>query len=328
MSSNSIVNSIASKNAVTDDDVLVLRRTLYADGRITEADASLLFDINDKCPSHMLAWTQFFTEAVSDFLVHQVQPSGYIDEANANWLMKHIDADGKLESWNELELLIQVIEKAKSVPDSLNIYALSQVKQAVLTGDGVTRSGKPLEAGAVSEDDVRLLRRILYAFGSGGNIGITTAEAEVLFDINDATAKADNHPSWSVLFAQAIANHLMMAQGYHAPDRETALRQEKWLDEKPEMSDFVSAMVKGLRDVYKNSWRDDSGEAAARKRRLAMEAAAGQSEKITSAEANWLASRINSDGNMSPAERAALTFIKQESPDVDPALKPLLDLVA
>jgi hypothetical protein len=31
---------------------------------------------------------------------------------------------------------------------------------------------------------------------------------------------------------------------------------------------------------------------------------------------------------MSAAERAALTFIKHESPEIDPALKPLLNLVA
>jgi hypothetical protein len=253
MASNSIVNSISARGSITDDDVLAMRRAYYSDASITEGEASELFALNDSCPSHALSWTQFFTEALSDFIVHQMKPEGYVDEANAKWLMKHIDADGKLESWNELELLIGILEKAKSVPDSLNIYALNQVKNAVLNGDGVTRSGKDLKAGVVTKGDVQILRRILYAYGSGDNIGITIPEAEVLFDINDATAKADNHPSWSVLFAQAIANHLMMAQGFQAPDRETALRHEKWLDEKPTMGGFMTAMVTGLRDVYKNA---------------------------------------------------------------------------
>jgi hypothetical protein len=328
MASNAIIDSISARCRITDEDVLAMRRAYYSDASITEGEASELFALNDSCSSHAVSWTQFFTEALSDFIVHQMKPEGYVDEANAKWLMGHIDADGKLESWNELELLIGIIEKAKSVPANLNIYALNQVKYAVLSGEGVTRSGSELKAGVVTEGDVQILRRILYAYGSGDNIGITIPEAEVLFDINDATAKADNHPSWSILFAQAIANHLMMAQGYQAPDRQTALRREHWLDEKPTMGSFITAMVTGLREVYKNSWNDIGAEVQARKIRLNREAASGESEKITSREAAWLAARINRDGEISPAERAALTFIKQESPEINPALKPLLDLVA
>jgi hypothetical protein len=327
MALNSVVDAIVAKGSITDADVLALRRDCYSDSKISKEEAAKLFEINDKCQSHAIAWSQFFTEALSDFVVHQMKPEGYVDEINAEWLITHIDVDGKLESFNELELLIEIFEKAKSVPACLNLYALNQVKRAVLSGEGVTRSGKALQAGIVTEGDVEILRRILYAYGSGNNIGITSAEAELLFDINDATSKADNHPSWNVLFAQAIANHLMMAQGHVAQDRETALRQENWLDEKPTMDGFVSAMVKGLREIYKGFGADDS-EAKARKRRLALEANIQTSEKISSSEANWLAARINKDGEISAAEKAVLTFIKQESPEIDPVLKPLLDLVA
>lgn len=317
MTLNSMVDAIVAKGNITDADVLALRRACYGDGKISRDEASRLFEINDAAPSHTPAWTQLFTEALSDFVVHQMQPKGYVDEINAEWLITQIDADGKLESCNELELLICILEKAKSVPACLNLYALNQVKRTVLSGEGVTRSGKKLKAGVVTEADVDMLRRILYAYGSGDNIGITSEEAELLFDINDATATANNHPSWNILFAQAIANHMMVAQGHVAKNRETALRQEKWLDEKPGLDGYFTAMVKGLRDIYKGS-RSAAGNVA----KIAS------SEKITSPEANWLTSRINKDGRITTAERAVLTFIKHESPDIDPVLRPLLDLVA
>jgi hypothetical protein len=171
------------------------------------------------CTEQQSAFSTLFVEALSDYIVHQTYPDGYITDANAAWLISRIDKDGKLETKNELELLLAVFEKAKSVPETMSAYALDQVRQAIISGEGVTRSGKTLAAGKVDEADIEILRRILYAYGSGGNIGITSAEAEVLFDINDATATADNHPAWPVLFAQAIANYLMMAQGHQAMSR-------------------------------------------------------------------------------------------------------------
>ena len=38
------------------------------------------------------------------------------------------------------------------------------------------------------------MRRMLYAFGGDGNIAITRQEAEVLFDINDATDADEELP--------------------------------------------------------------------------------------------------------------------------------------
>lgn len=307
MALSSVVNAIVAKGTIADADVTALQRC-HADSKLSKQDASRLFEINSACPSHPPAWAQFFTEVLSYFVVHQMRPVGHVDEINAEWLVTHIDTDGRVESPNELELLIRILEQAKSVPPSLNLYALNQVKQAVLTGKGVTRTGKNQQAGVVTGSDVETLRRILYAYDSDDNIGITADEAGLLFDINDATTNADNHPSWNVLFAQAIASHLLTAQGHIGRDRETALRHEKWLDVKPAGDRFLNTMVKGLRDIYKVS-----GSTEGRKANI---------------KANWLTARINKDGQITAAERAVLTFIKQESPDIGPVLRPLLDLVA
>ncbi len=319
-----VIQAMLNAKAVTAEDTIELRRQFYADARIGETEADYLFALNAECTSKDASFVALFVEALTDYIVFQMNPEGYISEANALWLMKQVDLDGKVDTVSEIDLLINILEKAKSAPDGLCAYALRQVQHAVVAGEGPARNGKMLAPGRVTEVDVELLRRILYAYGSGGNIGITAAEAEVLFDINDATTDADNHASWKILFAQAIANHLMMAS-MHAPlDRETALRQENWLHKKPKgKKDFLAAMISGLRSIYTSGDEED-----ARLRREAYEARIARSERISNIEASWLANRINRDGKLSEAERAVLTFIKQESPEIHPDLKPLLDQVA
>ena len=329
MARNPVVESVLRSGTITDAQTLELRRYLYADYKVGAEEADWLFEINDACKSRGRGWDVFFIEALSDYIVHQMQPQGYVNESNVSWLMQRINTDGKLDAVNELELLIAIFEIAKSVPDQLEHYALQQVKTAVLEGTGTLRNGQKLEPGIVSEADVQLLRRILYAYASGNSIGITRNEAEILFDINDATAGKANHPSWSVLFAQAIANHLMMHVGHTPLSRETVLRQEQWLENEgrsEEDTDFISSMVSSLREIYQLATTSPEDRKAAR--RIRLEAATAESETVTDAEAQWLLSRINRDGQLSEAETAALAFIKRESLDIHPALQPLLDKVA
>ena len=84
-------------------------------------------------------------------------------------------------------MLVNVVDKARWSPQSLVTFALEQVKRAVLNGDGPLRAGRPSSAGTINEAEVELLKRILYAFGGDGSIGITRAEAEVLFVIDEGT---------------------------------------------------------------------------------------------------------------------------------------------
>src|SRR5690606_11351061 len=131
-----------------------------------------------------------------------------------------------------------------------------------LAGKGVIGHNRGAAAGAVSEDDVELMRRMLYAFGGSGNIAVTQPEAEVLFDINDATSELDNHPAWSDLFVKAVSNFLMASSGYQVPSRQEALRREAWLDAPGgEVGVFMSRMlVDSLKAVWANYRHEDASE--------------------------------------------------------------------
>ncbi len=238
------VAEIKARGSIKDADVLKLRRSYYDDGHITADEADIIFALNDACPVQDPAWADCFVETITDYIVEQAKPEGYLTADNAAWLIERISKDGRIESKTEMELLVSVLDKARWAPQSLVRFALDQVKDAVINGTGPLRSGKLLEPGIVSEADVDLLRRILYSFGGDGNIAVTQPEAEILFDIDAATADADNHPAWRDLFVKAIANCVMAASGYATPPREEALARDAWLDRRGDLS--LDKMAAGM----------------------------------------------------------------------------------
>ncbi len=320
------VAEIRARGSIKDADVLKLRRSYYDDGRITPEEAETILALNDACPVQDPAWADCFIETITDYLVDQAEPEGYLTVENAQWLTDRIARDGRVDSKTELELLVNVLDKARWAPQSLVRFALDQVKHAVLEGTGPLRSGKMLEPGVVSGTDVELLRRILYSFGSDGNIAITRPEAEVLFDIDEATADADNHPSWSDLFVKAIANSVMAASGYAAPPREIALARDAWLDRRGDLSldAMLGGMANGLKSLF-GGYCEQTEEERAIARLTQQKIEIVTHEAVTPAEAAWLAERIGRDGRLTANERALLMFLKAGSPSIDPALRTLIE---
>jgi hypothetical protein len=319
--------AIAETGHIAAADVLALRRVIYGDVAISPAEADALIALDEEVPARCPEWDDLFCEALTDYVVRQQEPADYIDEAKADWLMSRLTADGRIKTDSELELLVHMLEAATTAPARLTAFALSQVKAAVVGGDGpLLRAGR-LEQGRVSAGEVALLRRILYAAGGDGNVAITRAEAEALFDINDACRDADNDPAWTDLFAKAVAASVMTVSGFVPVSREDEARREAWLAQAGPgplgaLGGFMGRMFSSAPDL--KGWRDDGlGDwRALNARTEALESAA---ESVSEDEARWLADRIGRDGRFDDAEKAVIQFLKRESRDIHPALKPLLD---
>lgn len=324
------VAGLTSKNRITPEDVAMLRREVFADGVVTRGEAEALFALDQTAQDKCADWAPFFVEAVTDYIVHQEKPSGYISQDNADWLVRTISRDGMVDSRTELELLVHVLEKARSSPSKLCVYALEQVAHAVIDGKGPLMLGGALVPGLIARAEVELLRRILYAHGGDGNIAITRGEAEELFRINEQTAQAKNDPSWNDLFVKAIANFVMCSAGYEAPTRDVALRQESFLEHaEPEIGGFFSRMVSGgLAGIIEAYRSPDDIEAEWEAKNRAAEALARRAETIDAGEAKWLVEHIGANRLLYENERALLTLIKHASPEIHPALRPLLEKVA
>lgn len=319
------IAEIKARGSIKDADVLKLRRNYYDDGSISADEADIIFALNDACPVQDPAWADCFVETITDYLVEQAEPQGYVTADNAAWLMQRIAQAGKVDSKTELDLLVNVLDKARWSPQSLVRFALDQVKDAVLSGVGPLRSGKKAEPGVVTEADVALLRRILFGAGSDGSVAVTKAEAEVLFEIDAATVDHDNHPAWTDLFIKAIANCVMAASGYSPPPREVALARDAWLDRRGDLSldAILGGMSSGLKGLF-SGYREQTVEERAIAGLTQQKVEIITREAVSAADAAWLAERIGRDGNLTANERALLGFLKAEGPVLDPALQELV----
>jgi hypothetical protein len=321
------VDEIMKRGSIKDVDVLRFRAAFYDDGMISAEEADALFALDDACRVQDPSWVDFFIEAVTDYIVDQTEPEGYLTAENAEWLIAHIIRDGEVKRKTEVDLLVNVLEKARWSPVNLVRFALEQVKAAVIEGEGPLRPDQSPAKGQISESDVELVRRMLYAFGGDGNVAVTRAEAEVLFDINDATADAEPNPAWTDLFVKAVANVVMAASGQMVPTREEALRRERWLADRGELSPvaMLSAMVTSSLDAVRGAYHDQSPEERALARLEHQRIEIITNEVITAAEAEWLCERIGRDGRLTANEAALVAYLKKESPKIHPELQATVD---
>lgn len=294
---------------ITAEDVIALRRHYFADNAISLREGEELFALGERIgDADCLEWHQFFSEAITALLIDQVEPRGYLSDADADWFIARIKADGHVLIKSEFETLLRVMERAREVPDRLAAFALGLVKDIILSGDGTAITGEKHAPGVVTSADVAALRRTLFVASSEGFNSVTRAEAEVLFDIADATAGANNDPAFDDLFARAVGNHLLSGLGRRAPDRAEALRREAWLDERRPLLSGIAANFRGI--VFGKRKTEAAAEPAP----------AAPTEIVTSEEAAWLKSRIHRDGAVGSAERALLAFLRSEAAEIDPSL--------
>lgn len=304
---SNLTEALRSGAPISAEDVLAARRWAWSDGSVARAEAEALFALNAESRSSATEWVDFFVEAIVEYVVNQQSPRGYVDAAKADWLIAQIDHDGRLDSLAELELLVKLSEAALNAPPSLKAYALRQVEQAVLTGEGPTRRGGAIRPGQVDEAEVALLRRLIFAGGGDGALVVSRDEAEMLWRLKDACRDGDNAPGWSRLFVQGVGNHLMAYSDYKALDRGEAERLERFMnDRRSSVAGFFGRMARSnpaaaLRGMFADTPDEDH----------ATEVAAANA--VTPEEAAWLKQRIDADSTLDAYEKALLAFIADES---------------
>lgn len=321
------LEEIKARRTIKDADIERFRRDLYASAFIGQRDIDGLLALNVACPIQVPAWPDLFIEVVGDYILNQVEPQGYLTVQNAEWLTGRLATEGRIVRKVELELLITVLEKARWAPAALSAFAMSQVKLAILLGDGPIRATCRAEVGTVQEIEVDLLRRILEAYGGDDEIALTRAEAEILLEIDEVTQRRANHSSWDDFFVKALAGAIMAASGYRSPPRGEALRRDHWLDRRNDSElRFVtmSPATAGLARVLAG-YRSQSLEQKALTRLEQQRREIITSERIIENEPLWLVDRLANDAGLTPNMQALLAFLKSERPAVHPVLRPLLD---
>ena len=89
---------------VSAEDTLEATRAVYGnDGTIDPREIEGLFAIDEVAANAVPQWRALLVEAGTDFIVRQQKPFGYIDEANADWLIARVGKDGLIKTASELE---------------------------------------------------------------------------------------------------------------------------------------------------------------------------------------------------------------------------------
>lgn len=217
------MDEIRQRGSIRDGDVARLRAAYDEAGSISAAEADALFALHAATPIQDPTWSRFFVEAITDYVVNQAPPEGYVVAENARWLREQVSTFGRIETFTELTLLLYVLETARWTPPSLAAFALDQIRHAVESGTGPLRAGRDLPVGTITAEEVELAGRIIRAFGGETSIAITRAEADALLAINRAISAGHSSPAWSTLLVRAVGSAVLAATGHAVPSRREAI---------------------------------------------------------------------------------------------------------
>ncbi len=193
-----LVSEITNAGSIKADDVKKISEKLFADGIIDREKANFLFTVNDTVSGsdNDPSWPELFVKALTAHVLEDEVSPDVLDEDEANYLIEKIQSDGVVDA-TELSLLVNICANAKDTPEFFQEFTLSSMKDAIL------------EDGIIDENEVEMIRKVIYGSGSGAGAGVDRREADFIFDLNDATSGKENHPAWKELFIEAISKHVL-----------------------------------------------------------------------------------------------------------------------
>ena len=298
--------SFENGKPVSAEELRSLRAQVWADGSVSAAEAENLFAINRSVePSS--DWTGFFVEAISEFMLSQGEPRGYVTEDEATWLIRQINRNGRIETAAELELIVKLLEHADYAPGSLRRFALGAIEQTILTGVGPTRTGEAA-APRIDDAEVALIRRLIFAPAGDGPAKVSAPEAEMLFRLKDATLGQDNSPDWKKLFVQGVANHLAAHQDYVPPSRDEELRLESPYEARPfgHILSHLGRDAASPHEIHDAMFGDEEGATARFNEDVARDS------EVTLGESDWLKRLYDQDHQRDELEQALLDFLRED----------------
>jgi hypothetical protein len=120
---------------------------------------------------------------------------------------------------------IEALEPSKISCRNTAAFALTVVRDGVITGEGPTARGRVHFSRELDADDADWCARILTATAVEYQ-PVSRAEAEALFEIDDAAAERSDDGRFDDLLAKAVVHHAASVSGLPVPPRTVALSPE------------------------------------------------------------------------------------------------------
>ena len=118
--------------------------------------------------------------------------------------------------------LIEAVEPSRIADRRTAAQALAIVRDGVITGEGPTTRGRIHFSRALDADDAAWCARILTAAAVEAQ-PVSRAEAEALFEIDNAATERSDDGQFDDLFAKAVVHHAASVSGLPVPSRTVAL---------------------------------------------------------------------------------------------------------
>jgi len=150
---------------------------------------------------------------------------------------------------------IGALEPSKISCSDSAAQALAVVRDGVINGEGPTTKGRVHFSRALDAFDAAWCVRILTA-SAVDHQPVSRAEAEALFEINDAAAERSDDGRFDDLLAKAVVHHAASASGLRVPLRSVALSpdtaMESWAPTKAvgvniEVLEWIASQMRGNR---------------------------------------------------------------------------------
>lgn len=234
-------DEICQRRAIRSRDVTKLRGLFLANDLVTQDEILGLLEINRACIVHDDTWSDFLGDAIVDFTVRDLEPSGYITSDNATWLIQAMAPDGRIATRTLLRVLPRMMTAARWVPVSLTLFAIEQVRLAVLDGRGPLRTGADVAPAHLIDGDADFIASVLGTQPADRPVLISTTELEALI----ATDCLAEHRSdaWTALLQCLIAAAAMRASGWQTVGRYAVLNAPVWADDPVTDAVFLSVLI-------------------------------------------------------------------------------------
>jgi hypothetical protein len=234
-----LAKDIIDDGIVDADEVEGLRKRIYADGVVDREEADFLFLVNDAVSGNNndLGWKDLFVDALTKYVLDDEVSPGVVDEDEAEYLISKIEADGTVDEI-ELALFVNIMATAKSTAEKLQEFVLASIKSAIL------------EDGIIDAQEVEMLKKVIYGSGGGAGEGVDRAEAEFLFNLNDAVSGKANAPAWKEFFVEALTKHVLDDETSpgELDDGEAEYLMQK-IEADGQVDEIENALIKNIRNV-------------------------------------------------------------------------------
>lgn len=319
-----LADRILDGGEITAADVTTLRQGVFADGVVDRDEADFLFYLDAQGSENDDAWYSFFVDALSNYFIWQQYPRGVLSEEDGAYLIERITHDGRIDYGSEFALLVNVIFRAWESPEAVILLALEALEESVLKGSGKLFGKGRRRPGVIDEDEVEIIRNVIFGSGGGGSLRITRREAELLFRLNNESVGKKNARGWRELFVTAVGSYLMHpAAAPEKIDVDEVRRRDESLARMAE-GEGIGAIFVQMTDFARVLAEEKRKEAEALQRELEEVEAEVEREAVDRAEVEWLIKRITEDDVIHDNERALLAYIKEQAVFIDPALDPYL----